>query len=337
MVNIIDVAGEDGQFVYPSGNPTIGTGGNFRAGFARCAFGVSGSQSIRRMWGQTLNAGWTTARVDCPGHSEGYYGGNNMFSLVDANGVTRIALVTPNGNITGPYNVVKFTAAGVATTLGQTNGINFSTAPAIPDKLDVQWNYSSGGLLNIYINAALAFSYAGDITTDDGAAISGVDYMSYCNAGDSNTVTWYSELITADGDTRTMNLVTLAATGPGTVDQMTGAYTNASQISVNDANYDTTTTAGAVQRYKMSDLPAGTYNVLTKATQLRGTLGSGLGHIAVSELIGGAAFTQAAVPLPAGYADLPLIFENTNPATGVAWTMADINDAAREAGYQVSA
>ena len=133
-----------------------------------------------------------------------------------------------------------------------------------------------------------------------------------------------------------MSVSTIAGRAAGTLDQWTGAVTNVNEITVSDANFDTTTTSGAVQRYLMGTMGSSSYVVLAKVTNLRATLGSGsLAHLTLEELLSGASYETGPVQFPTAFGKAQFI-QPVNPHTGVAWTIADINDTSRETGYKAT-
>jgi hypothetical protein len=345
MATIYDAYGEDGDFTYMNGSVgsgiAVATAGNaFRntancgRAYARCAVGFQGQPFGYRFWqggnGFTLSSGWVSTRVWL--QSTNIDAPNRMFGLIDANGVPRIYII-PNANSEmSIFNVFKRDAAGNSTLLGTTSS-GFTPGPQIPDKLDIQFDYSPSGLLKIYINRNMVFSVSNtDITTDGVTALGGTLHGNYEQS--LFETTFYSECIVSDSDTRDMSLTTLAPTAAGTVDQWTGEVSNVNASIVNDANFDTTTTSGATQRYLAGQIAPGNYVIVAKVTSIRATQGGGsLTRLALDQLVSGAEHTSAPVPFPGAFGPVTFI-EATSPATGAAWTQAELGSAAREVGVK---
>ena len=342
--NILDAYGEDGDFAYMNGNVgggiTIETSptGNFRTGFARCAINIAGdngniySQAFAvRLWPiGGLTTAWVSSRL------AGTNGNSvvKLWGLFDPNNVLRIYMISQEHNsMGGPYEIYKVDALGNATMLGITSS-GFSTAPSVPDKFDCNFNYSTTGFITLYINSSLVFSYSGDITTDGQTQLGGT-YHGCLAVGNGNNTSW-SECIVADGDTRDLSVVTCSASGTGTTDQWTGAYTNVNQIAVNDANFDTTTTSGDVQLYTMTGITTGNFDILTLVTNIRATQGAGaLTHIALAQEISGTQYVTSPKNFPTAFGPVQFIQE-LNPATGQLWTQSDVNAGGFQSGYKAT-
>jgi hypothetical protein len=334
---IYDAYGEDGDYQYVNGAVGSGigivtSGNQFRAGYARCAVQFFGGTAFGvRFWSTgPRTTAWFGMRIWCSNSADSP---TKAWGLIDAGGVLRIAIQdTSSSTPAAAYNVYKRDAAGDLTLLGTTSS-GFSPTPSEPDQFSCNFDYSTTGFLKLYINSSIVFNYSGDITTDGQTQLAGTYHSGYQAGGEYCAI---SECIVSDGDTRDMGIRTVAATGAGTVDQWTGAYTNVNEIQVNDSNFDTTATSGNVQRYLMSAIPTGNYNILAKATSLRATEGGGsLAHIALDELIGGTQYATSPVAFPTAFGNVTFV-QPVNPATGVAWTQADINASGRESGYKAT-
>ncbi len=351
MPAMYDVAAEDGQFTYyncaVSGGVTLSTSaGRYRttanagAIYARYGISISGAISgvpyMQRLW----NAGgqstaWVSARV--------YFGtpitgatANTFFGLVDSSGVLRIGFSPTNGaSVTSNFTVTKYNAAGTATVLG-TSSSSFSLTPALPDKLDVNFNYSTSGSLTVYINGSQVFTYAGDITTDGTTSLGGYRFSGWgiASGGGSISEGSWSEVMCSPSSTKNFSLVTTAANAAGTLDQWTGAYTNVNGFSQNSAVFDYTASANQVQRYKMSGITAGAHQIVTVADSLICTSGGGtLTHLASVKFISGTQFFSSQKSLPASFAEL-MFFYDTCPSTSAQWTDAILNSTTLESGYE---
>jgi len=337
---IYDCYGEDGDFAYINGfvgsGVLIQTSGNyFRSGYARC--GVSFSGTSANCYGQRLwlsgpqTTAWCSFRVwNSNATSSNPY---IFLDLVDTSGLPRIRILNTSGNgVNGPYTVYTVNSSGTINELGTTSG-GFTPSPTVPDKLDINFNYSMSGSLTIYINSSQVFSYTGNITTNSISELAGVNHGVL--AGNSSSQTAWSECIVSSTDTRNLSVITCAARSAGTLDQWTGAYANVNEISVNDGTFDTTTTSGNVQRYKMSGI-TGDFNIYGVVTNLRATQGGGsLTHLALTQLIDGTSYIDTVQNFPSSFEQVQFV-QMTNPITGVAWTQSDLNSSTYESGYQAT-
>jgi hypothetical protein len=347
MTAIIDVYGEFDDYVFTGGS--IGSGLNIRtdncyyrnqqnSGFAytRCAIGFStGNSDVSptgsRMWGTSMTTGWFGARI---AFDHGFGGNTQDFiAFYDTAGIIRLFIIPSGIDNLSSFDVYKVDASGAQTLLGTTTS-GFAYQSSNPDKIDIYFNYNTSGSLQIYSNSAPIFNYSGDITTDGTTHLQGTRFRSW---GLNNNQTLYvSECVLSDSDTRNVSIITNVAAGVGTLDQWTGAYTNVNQVDdSSDNSYDVAGASGETQRYTMGTIPVANYTVLAKVTNLRATQGTGsLTHLALSELINDTSYTTSAKTIPTTFGSVQFI-QPVNPATGVAWTEADLN-ADRESGYQAT-
>jgi hypothetical protein len=339
---IYDAYGEDGDIAYMNGSVGSGvliadSGDFYRTSYARCAIGFQQPAFGIRLW-QTgaQTSAWCSYRISAYGNTE--FTNTYLWGLLDASNVLRLALVASQYSIEGPFEIVKLDVSGTATSLGMTTS-GFSSGPNSPDKFDVFYNYVADPTepnLLMYINGSLVFSYTGDITTNSQTELAGTYHA---QAGKNNVgqsyYTYWSECVVASGDTRDVNLFTSYATGEGSLDQWTGTYTNVSEIVVNDENFDTTSTSGAVQRYEMLPLSAGNYSIVGVVTNLRATQGGGeLTHIALQQKIGSGTYTASAVDFPTSYGAVQFI-QMESPATSAAWAQTELATGF-ESGYEAT-
>ena len=158
MTTIYDAYGEDGDFIY--GNGGVGSGvvvstdsSSHRIAYARCGIGFQYLTYGARLWSTPLASGWFSCRVAADDST--INGSNDCFMLVDPNNVPRIAMHISGSTANGPYEIYKVASDGTRTLLGTTmNG--FTNGPSTPDKFDVNWNYSTTGMLALYINGGLS-------------------------------------------------------------------------------------------------------------------------------------------------------------------------------------
>jgi hypothetical protein len=331
---VLDAAGEDGEFQYFNGVAGIATtGSSFRSAYARCGlqtYSLGNNVFMRRPWATgPQSSGWSTARA-CLSNDNGD-APQPMWGLYSADGVLRFYIEQgASGHPSQNWNVYIKSAEGAVTQLGSFAS-GFSLNPPIPDKIDCNWNIADG--FSFYINKALVCSYSGSLATDSITQFVGSHHAGW--ETQTEVVTW-SEVALLSGDSRDYTQATNAATAAGTLDQWTGAYTNVNKVQVNDGTFDTTTVSGNVQRYLMGQIATGNFNVIAKVTSLRNTQGGGaLGHLSLAELINGEPYTAGPVAFNSSLSPTTFI-QATNPATGLPWTLADINNTARESGYEAT-
>jgi hypothetical protein len=95
-------------------------------------------------------------------------------------------------------------------------------------KLDMQViSYGSTATVNVYVNGALHINYSGNVTVSGLSKLDAFGVGNFTTRG--NPLLKVSEIITADEDTRSMSLVTLAPNAAGSTDNWTGAYTDVSE------------------------------------------------------------------------------------------------------------
>ncbi|MDT7952829.1 MAG: hypothetical protein RQ966_15100 [Acetobacteraceae bacterium] len=320
MANVILFAGgEDLDFATTSVSVDT-TSTDFRAGYARCGLQLPPANgtspgSIRAIGAFSSAAFWLSARMRCGSN----LGDNqrDLLSLQDAGGVTRLVLQYNSGS---PFAVFqKVNAAGTRTQLGSGFYLPLSPSPSTPDKIDLQVTYGVSGSLAIYVNGALAGSYAGDVTTDGATLLAGFTLGPLANAA----VSW-SEVIVATADTRALGLVTLAPAALGATAQWTGTAASVSELSLNDADGVSTGTAGKVEEFTTGSLPSGSFSVLGVVLAARAVTASGSPqHVDLGLKLGGTDYWSPDQAVGTAYGRVAYDWE-TNPATSAAFTTADL-------------
>ncbi len=144
--------------------------------------------------------------------------------------------------------------------------------------------------------------------------------------GSSLNSGYWSEAIVSDSDTRTMSLVTLAPTALGTTHAWTGAYTDVSEITIDDSTKVTTNTPAQDEQFTLNALPSGTDGVLAVKVAARAlaTVAASASTLGLGVNSGGTVdpgTLQATTTSFATYERLMLL----NPVTSAGFTRSEIN------------
>jgi len=317
---VLTVCAEDISCVF-AGTVTAETG--FDAGYARAAYGAASNaagltpaNTVRTNPFTPSSSFWFSAQ---------YYEGSlsnqaNYPWLVfyDA-GTARLGL-----RATGVAQQVMLTTRTAANTL-----VNLVIATgsicANGDrcKLDVKVVYAVAGSVEVYSNGLLILSYSGDITTDGATTL---DQVGVANHSSGGPFTYWSELIVANEDTRSYRLFSSVPQAAGTPQEWAGALAgNINELTINDANFNSTVTANQRSNWTLQALPAGTQaivNVSTCARMSRGTGGPQKFRHSLES--GGNQYDNGADITPnTSFGDNCYNWGPTSPATAGAWTPAE--------------
>ena len=150
----------------------------------------------------------------------------------------------------------------------------------------------------------------------------------------------FSELIVADSDTRVANLWLLNSSTAGNAQTWAGTPANVNKSTIADGTFITAASAGLIEEFKTGGLalPAGTFGVVTVKMIARGLIGTnGPQHIEYVTRVGSTDYVGGSWS-PAGpgtfYNDTQNYMVPINPATGVAWTTADLTAATFNYGIE---
>jgi hypothetical protein len=208
------------------------------------------------------------------------------------------------------------------TLLASEAGVSVPTS-ALNYKYDMQViNYGASATVNIYVNGSAApkLTFTGDVTAGGNTNLDNVQISQ-----PNGNWTFYSEFIVADVDTRLMSVVTLAPSAAGTTNQWTGAYTDISESTLNDATLVTSATSGQNFQCNFNDLPSGSFAIkAVKATARAVQTGGGIASLALG------LYTNATVSVPSASAltttwDTYETLYQTNPVTSSAFTPTEVN------------
>jgi hypothetical protein len=295
-----------------------------RTGNARCSLKVGPSAATTDGWQGALSSAqsafWLTARyyiAATPTTTNA-----EVCSLLDGS-VRRLTLRISSG----VYQLVKRNSVGTVTTL-VTSSVAISALTV--QKLDIQVNYAVSGTVNIYLDGSLIISYSGDVTTDSATTLS-----SFVLGNTGSAVHW-SEGICTDGDTRALNLVTMAPNANGnTFSFDTGSYANINETTIDDTGLITSATAGQLAQFTVgSSGITGTPAIRALCISARAQKGgTGPQNCKMSVRTGGVDQLSSLLSLPAAMNRTAYVFE-TNPGTSGPWAYNDLTAAGFNIGIR---
>lgn len=335
MANIFFVGGEDHDFT-KNGICAVDTATTAarRTANTRCGLRVGPGASVPDAWTATLTSPqasfWLTARFF---NNTGYGPGQEFMTLRDAAGVKRIAIVI-NSSANG-LQLQKRDAVGAQTNLAGTTFVPFGSAV---QKFDVFVNYAASGSVLVYADGTLVLSYTGNVVTDSATTLSAFSLGGvHTNAA---VACYWSEVIASDNDTRFMSLITLAPAANGNTNNWdVGTVGNINEVTLDDTTVITSGTAGQLAEFTVgSSGVTGTTPIKAVCISARAGKGvSGPQNAKFAVRTGSADYLTSAIALQAGsVARIQGVFA-TNPATGSAWTNADLTAAGFNIGIQSEA
>ena len=244
-----------------------------------------------------------------------YNAGGTLVKCESINGATVVALIA-NTNTGYPF----YSATGNITT---------NTNPLGDFGLDV--NYAAGGWVRIYRGNILVGEFLGD------PRVGGSTTLSYGKKQSPNSgASWgeaaFSQIIYGDEDITGMKIVSHYPNAAGSTNTFSsGSFANIDEAGTPGTDFNESLVANQKELFAMSDVPAAVATPVVRALILRSTVqgaaaGSG-GPTKVRQLQkSGATETQGAQKTPSAVAfDLVSDQYDVNPATGVAYTKAEIN------------
>jgi hypothetical protein len=226
----------------------------------------------------------------------------------------------------------KVSAAGVVTQIGTAFQGAFNPSPAAPDAFD--WQVSSYGTsctINFYINSNLVFNYSGNCQTDSNTTLNGLRL--YAADITSHVADW-SEIIIANGDTRSLGLVTMQPTGNGNTQAWTcTGGTNFGSVNVwnnTDSTNCNSSTGGQLEEFSVGgSLPGNALGIVAVAESARVAVGAaGPQNLQFDVRTGGTSYQSSNVsPAPGASFGQSEYIWTTNPNTSTAWTTGNLTTA----------
>ncbi len=184
---------------------------------------------------------------------------------------------------------------------------------------------NAGGVIELYLNGVLTMTGAIDDTriTD---TVTGINKVEFGNFASSLNRCQWSAMIFADEDTRAMFMAQRLPTGNGANTAWTGAFGDVDETGYNDADFLTTTTAGAKETFTHAALPAAWatgFTVEAVALNYRFSAGQNSGLVTKDlHRIGGVDVVGASLGNLSQYGPAQRLLAQ-NPATSADWTMAE--------------
>lgn len=242
----------------------------------------------------------------------------SFFSLQDASGneIMRLRQITSSSGLTGDrWNGSALAAFG---NIARANGRN---------RFDIHFKRSTTeGKIDVYMDSVLIMSFSGN--TDFRAVPAAKIKLGPVGVNGDNYST-FSGVIVASHDTRNETLIQLLPTGAGTETGWVGDYSAIDETGITDTDYIEANTVGQTETWVTADIPVGfaSYEVVGVAVSARASAGESPAKIKGVTKVGSTVYEGEPVP-PTTYSLNPqqTLFA-INPATGVKWTITDVNNA----------
>ncbi len=256
---------------------------------------------------------------------------NFYLGLFSQDNVLRLRL-TVNQTSSSQLVMQKISAEGVITTLFTCSGF-LSTSPAQPDKVDVITNYGTTGSIEVFINGGLVGSCSGVDVTTDGVSALAIAALG-CPAQNGNVGITYSGLDIDTDSTVGRFCFCRVPTSAGDDQQWTGGFAEVGAEQTSPSLFDTASVAGLTQTYRTNQtIPAGTITKVVSSVQATQGTAPTLSKINLLKVIGGTTYAASPSPVPSvlGVVQTALA---VSPATGDAFTTAEVNDPNYQMGYE---
>ena len=316
---ILFMGGEEIDFAQ-HGTVSVGTlQTQFRTDYARCSLNVAGGSSLGNRWHATFTQGsgdfWVGARVLLPTGNLLGDPGRPFMAFYDGTKLRLALQMDANRAI----NLVTYDDAMTSSKIASSSG----SQPTNLMKLDVQITYGTPGTVRVFVNQTEVITYTGnDLVKNATTQLSGVSLASPSTATD---LSYWSEVIAAERDTRTLMLKTHVPTATNAGNQWQGAYTDIDEVAANEADGISTNAVDQVAMFGVSDLPEG--NLAIRGFKVSGYAARGETGPANAQLglttNGNTAFSTNR-SVDTGWTRISNIWE-TNPVSGSPWTASEIN------------
>lgn len=323
---ILFAGGEDSEFSPVGGSSAVGTAsGFFRSSYARCYLEVQTTPSDHGWHSQlgfSASTLWFSARHLTTGSASGGWDNAPCLTFYDASAIPRIRLRANQS--AGTYHFEKLDSTGAETQLGA--AFTFSNDGVSIDKLDVFIHDDASGAIQFYVNGILVMSFSGDTTTDSVSTLTSVRLG--CFFQSSSKHSRWSEIIVADGDTRSMSLQTLAPVANGNThnfDVGSPAASNVNEVTLNDLTIDGSDTAGQIDQYTIPSIVGGTFSIVAFGVSARlAKQSTGPSKMDLNVRSSSTDYFSSDKSLTTSFA----LYQNwwaTDPATSAAWAALPVN------------
>lgn len=331
-MTVLFAGGEDSEVAILSGS-MITTSGRFRSTYARGALHSTNVNGVVHTFSGALSSYISGQGTACDiWYGWQYFGSGG--AVTDQNCCT----FSNGGTAFLRIHNASGTATGTCTMQTSTDGITWVDRPASlinqPTAAVAEWTFrikrhATAGCFQWWIAGSLWYEVAGDTTS----YFTTVTRCAWGNAG-SNVTTGISEIIaTSSDDPRVgMNCATLYYTGNGANTGWTGSYTDVAELSEDTSTVLTAATAALDSSFLHTNVPALTPGVVVRAVVVSGkwrTAASAppnlYGYLRISSTNYANAPTPAAIQAVASVASLLQYIWHLSPATGLAFTEAEVN------------
>lgn len=316
-MSILWRGGEDIDFSTAVGTTT--TAGRFRSGYARCAVNALDGKSAAFAGGAVTSA-WLASYI----YRQQTQTSRRIVGLIKSSTTNSGLWVGSNSAAAGKLTLYKYDGSTL-TALASEGGTSLA-ADGDTARLDVQLvNFGASATVNVFIDGVQIITYSGDVTV---SGVASVDAVGLGGSDGVNDVYWNSEIIVADEDTRTFSLVTMAPSSDGTTtDWPTGAYSDVDEVTINDADVNSTDTASQDQQFNVGDLPSGYFSIKDVTVKARAsrTADATATKLALGINSGGTVNVGTAADPGTSWTTLERAIGATNPVTTAAWTLSEMN------------
>lgn len=314
-MTIYHMGTEDIHFI-PIGSPDVTTENVFRHAWARGSLSAAAAGD-----GGVINKRWRAPLPDMPVATSEFWLTCRMwtanavprrwFRFLSGDAQERITLWGTSGS--NPILKRKDDDETV-TTLATGAGIWASAGKNA--KIDIYCNLSTG-VFKVYSDYYLILNTVADLTNSEFTDITGFELSD----GNFQEVLWRSD------DTRkVIGLRSIWPVEAGNADEWSGTNADVDefQVDMSDANF--TDTSGLYQQYKVPPLPSLTGNTIVGAVMLGARIASNPVDVQLNVRTGGNDYNSSSFSTNGAVEDHMVIWE-TNPDTGLPWTVAEVNDA----------
>lgn len=313
------MGGEDIDFDRFINGVALATDGNsYRSAFARCSIlvpGGGGEMSAYAAGHFTAPATnfWVTGRVLLPVQSQYNATPKGLIAVTAAGSAALTVQAKPD------LTLQLVNAAG--TVLATSAQPALSSAGGL-QRIDVQVVYAVQGRVRVFVNQVPYIDFSGDVTSATVTALDGLWLGSPLYT--QFTGVFWSEIIAATRDTRTLSLKTHAPVATAAGHAWLGNQTDVGEIALDESTMITTDQVNQPAKFTVSPLPPGNFAVQAfKVATWAARGGTGPAHIDLGVNVGNTDFYSPDQSLDTGFAAVSQIYDY-NPVTNQTWSVNDI-------------
>jgi hypothetical protein len=307
-----------------------------RTGFTRCALKIGPMATF------ITTDGWT-ASFSSP-QSQFWFTARNYLEIT-GNNSTGEGIVFMDGAVRRLFLTLASASGFIQLKKKDNAGTNtiLATASVSPgfttlQKFDVFVNYAVAGQVKVYLGGTLIIDYSGDVTTNGATSLSGFvlgSFVAQLTAGTAYS-SWWSEVICASYDTRSLSLVTLPPLANGNAFTFTtGSATNLDEVTLDDADTATSQTAGQIAQSTVTSTGiTGNPPIVALAVTARVQKGSsGPSKADLGVRTASTDYWSSDIVLPVALDRISNVWE-TNPNTSAPWLYSDLTAAGFNIGVK---